>query len=100
MGQLLFPFSYGNRGAAQVFEPKTFLSRLDRELRFDRPTFLIVHLTAAHWPYYVAETPFGVSVRKDPEDRPMYRIGLRTADSMFDQVVATLRRFRPAARFP
>ena len=92
LGQLLFPFSYGNRGAAQVFEPKTYLSRLDRELQFDRPTFLIVHLTAAHWPYYTADTPFGVSVKKDPEDRPMYRIGLRTADSMFDQVVATLRR--------
>jgi hypothetical protein len=92
LGQLLFPYSYGNRGAAQVFEPQTYLSRLNRELQFDRPTFLIVHLTAAHWPYYVAETPFGVSVKKGPEDRPMYRIGLRTADSMFDQVVATLRR--------
>jgi hypothetical protein len=92
LGQLLFPFSYGNRGAAQVFEPKTFLARLDRELVFDGPTFLIVHLTAAHWPYYTAETPFGVSAKKNPHDRPMYRIGLRTADSMFDQVVAMLRR--------
>jgi hypothetical protein len=92
VGQLLFPFSYGNRGAAQVFEPKTYLSRLDRELEFDRPTFLIVHLTAAHWPYYTSETPFGMSVKKNPEDRPMYRIGLRTADSMFDQVVSILRR--------
>ena len=92
LGQMLFPFSYGNRGAAQVFEPKTFLARLDRELEFDDPTFLIVHLTAAHWPYYTAETPFGVSVKKYADDRPMYRIGLRTADSMFDQVVAMLRR--------
>ena len=92
LGQLLFPFSYGNRGAAQVFEPKTYLSRLDRELEFDRPTFLIVHLTAAHWPYYTSETPFGMAVKKYPEDRPMYRIGLRTADSMFDQVVSILQR--------
>lgn len=92
LGQLLFPFSYGNRGAAQVFEPQTYLARLDRELQFDRPTFLIVHLTAAHWPYYVADTPFGVSVKATPEDRPLYRIGLRTADSMFDRVVSILRR--------
>ena len=92
LGQLLFPFSYGNRGAAQVFEPKTYLSRLGRELQFDQPTFLIVHLTAAHWPYYVADTPFGVSVKANPEDRPLYRIGLRTADSMFDRVVSILRR--------
>jgi arylsulfatase A-like enzyme len=92
LGQLLFPFSYGNRGAAQVFEPKTYLARLDRELDFRQPTFLVVHLTAAHWPYYTASTPFGMSVKKNPEDRPMYRIGLRTADSMFDQVVSMLRR--------
>jgi arylsulfatase A-like enzyme len=92
LGQLLFPFSYGNRGAAQVFEPRTYLSRLDRELDFSEPTFLVVHLTAAHWPYYTASTPFGMSVKASPEDRPMYRIGLRTADSMFDQVVSMLRR--------
>lgn len=92
IGQWLFPFSYGNRGAAQVFDPKTYLGRLDRDLKFDRPTFLVVHLTAAHWPYYTAETPFGVSTKHSPEDRPMYRIGLRTADSMFGQVVSMLKR--------
>jgi hypothetical protein len=92
LGQVLFPFSFGNRGAAVMFEPKTYLSRLKRELRFDQPTFLVVHLTAAHWPYYTADTPFGLSTPKSPEDRPMYRIGLRTADAMFDQVVGVLRR--------
>jgi hypothetical protein len=91
LGQILFPFSFGNRGAAVMFEPKTYVGRLKRELKFDQPTFLVVHLTAAHWPYYTAETPFGVSTPKSPEDRPMYRIGLRTADAMFDQVVSVLR---------
>jgi len=92
LGQLLFPFSFGNRGAAVMFEPNTYIARLKRELKFDRPTFLVVHLTAAHWPYYTADTPFGVGTPKSPDDRPMYRIGLRTADSMFDQVVSVLRR--------
>ena len=91
LGQVLFPFSFGNRGAAVMFEPKTYLARLKRELSFDKPTFLVVHLTAAHWPYYTAETPFGVSEQQTPEDRPIYRIGLRTADAMFDQVVSVLR---------
>lgn len=91
LGQVLFPFSFGNRGAAVMFEPKTYLARLKRELSFDKPTFLVVHLTAAHWPYYTAETPFGVSKPQTPEDRPIYRIGLRTADAMFDQVVSVLR---------
>lgn len=92
LGQYLFPFSFGNRGAAVMFEPKTYVARLKRELKFDRPTFLVVHLTAAHWPYYTAETPFGVNKPTSPEDRPIYRIGLRTADSMFDQVVSVLHR--------
>ena len=92
LGQLLFPFSYGNRGAATMFEPATYLGRLDREVRFDRPTFLVIHLTAGHWPYYTAETPFGMSVKKHPDDRPMYRIGLKTVDAMFGQVVSMLRR--------
>lgn len=90
LGQVLFPFSFGNRGAAVMFEPRTYVARLKRELHFDRPTFLVVHLTAAHWPYYTAETPFGITP-KSHEDRPMYRIGLRTADAMFDQVVSVLR---------
>ena len=93
LGQYLFPYSYGNRGAAHVFEPKTYLARLDRELNFDEPTMLVVHLTAAHWPYYVADTPFGVAAQKEhPNDRPMYRVGLRTADSMFERVISILRR--------
>jgi arylsulfatase A-like enzyme len=93
LGQYLFPYSYGNRGAAHVFEPQTYLARLDRELEFRQPTMLVVHLTAAHWPYYVADTPFGVAAQaKDPSDRPMYRVGLRTADSMFERVVSMLRR--------
>lgn len=91
IGQLLFPFSYGNRGAATMFEPKTYLARLDRELDFEKPTFLVVHLTAAHWPYFTAETPFGIT-KQTPDDRPMYRVGLRTADAMFEQVASMLRR--------
>ena len=90
IGQGLFPFSYGNRGAAQVFQPDTYLERLNRELQFDRPTFLIVHLTASHWPYYTAETPLGIA-QKSPTDRPMYRNGLQTADRMFGQLVGMLR---------
>lgn len=91
LGQLLFPFSYGNRGVATMFQPRTYLSRVDREVSFDGPTLFIAHLTASHWPYYTSETPFGVSQQQHADDRPMYRIGLQTADSMFGQMVALLR---------
>ena len=77
VGKWLFPFSYANRGVATMFEPETYVERLDREVSFDKPTLFISHLTAAHWPYYTADTPFGVSKPVSDEDRPMYRIGLQ-----------------------
>ncbi len=92
LGQLLFPFTYGNRGAATMFRPDAYLSRLDREVSFDRPTLLMAHLTASHWPYYVAETPLGVSQKTHEHDRPLYRIGLQIADSMFGEIISMLER--------
>ena len=59
-------------------------------MSFDKPTLFISHLTAAHWPYYTADTPFGVSTPVSDEDRPLYRIGLQTADRMFGELVAML----------
>jgi hypothetical protein len=90
VGKWLFPFSYANRGVATMFEPETFVDRLDREVSFDGPTLFISHLTAAHWPYYTADTPFGVSTPVSEDDRPLYRIGLNTADRMFGELVSML----------
>ena len=93
VGQWLFPYSYGNRGAATLFQPETYLARLDREVSFDHgPTLLITHLTASHWPYFLSDTPIFVTEQKDPNDRPMYRVGVQAADAMFGEVVAMLKR--------
>jgi len=92
LGQLLFPFSYANRGVATMFQPRTYLSRLDRDVSFTGPTLFIAHLTASHWPYYTSGTPFGVKPQVHPDDKTLYRVGLETADSMFGQLVAMLRR--------
>jgi arylsulfatase A-like enzyme len=92
IGKWLFPFSYANRGVATMFQPETYIERLERDLEFDQPTLFIAHLTAPHWPYYVSDTPFGVSVKQHPDDRPLYRIGLRTGDEMFGDLVALLQR--------
>jgi arylsulfatase A-like enzyme len=91
IGKWLFPFSYSNRGVATMFEPGTYVQRLDREVTFDQPTLFISHLTAAHWPYYTADTPFGVSTPVSEHDRPMYRIGLKTADRMFGDILTMLK---------
>jgi len=90
IGKWLFPFSYANRGVATMFEPETYVERLNHEVSFEQPTLLIAHLTAAHWPYYTADTPFGVSEQKSPTDRPLYRVGLQTADRMFGELLQML----------
>lgn len=92
LGRLLFPFSYANRGVASLFQPDVFLSRLDREVSFDGPTLFIAHLTAAHWPYYKSDTTFGAAETTHPDDRPLYRVGLQTADAMFGSLVQMLER--------
>ena len=90
IGKWLFPFSYANRGVATMFDPETYVRRLAHEVSFEQPTLFISHLTAAHWPYYTADTPFGVSTPVSEHDRPMYRIGLKTADRMFGELLTML----------
>jgi len=92
LGQFLFPFTYGNRGAATMFRPESYLSRLDREVSFERPTLLMLHLTASHWPYYVADTPISANQKTHEHDRPLYRVGLQVADSMFGEILSMLER--------
>ena len=92
VGRWLFPFSYANRGVATMFHPETYLELVDWKVSFGEPTLFISHLTAAHWPYYTADTPFGVSTPVSDHDRPLYLIGLRTADRMFGELMQLLER--------
>jgi Sulfatase len=92
IGGHLFPYTHANRAAAVLFKPRSFLQRLDSELEFDRPTFMVAHLCAAHWPYYVAGVPEDADQRTHEDDRPLYDIGLGTADEMFGEIVALLER--------
>lgn len=89
-GSWLFPYSYANRGVATMYKPESYLDRVRREVSFDAPTLFISHLTAAHWPYYTAETPFGVSKPTADNEQPLYRIGLQTADRMFGELLGVL----------
>jgi arylsulfatase A-like enzyme len=67
VGQWLLPNLYGNRAAATLYRPDTFLDWVDRSVDFDRPTFLAVHLTLAHMPYFWSESDqlFGARERSD-----------------------------------
>jgi hypothetical protein len=92
LGGQLFPYTHANRAAAVLFKPRSFIQRMETELRFEQPTLLVTHLCAAHWPYFVAEVPMDADLLKHDDDRPLYEIGLRTADAMLGEVIAMLNR--------
>ena len=74
LGEWLFPFSYANRGVATMFEPRTYVERLDRELTFDRPD--VLHHAPDRRPlafYYTADTPFGIPASDGGDGRPRWR---------------------------
>lgn len=57
IASIMFPQIYGNRAVAHVYRPSTFLSMLRQNVRFERQTFMAVHLTMPHWPYVTADSP-------------------------------------------
>lgn len=81
VGRWLLPNLYGNRGAAQLYRPATFLDWLDRDVDFRRPTLLAVHLTLAHWPYYAA----------DDVEEYKHVSGVIGADRQFGELLRRLR---------
>jgi len=92
LGQWLFPFTHANRAASTLYDPDTYVERLDRELEFDRPTFLALHLTLAHWPYVWADAS-NVDV-STPENwtAAHYWPAVQRVDRQFADVLAMLER--------
>lgn len=92
LGGWLFPFNHANRAAATVYDPDSFVARLARETDFERPTFLALHLTLAHWPYtWGGATEPEV---RDPRNwtAAHYRPAVRRVDRQFGDVLEVLRR--------
>ena len=92
VAQWLFPDTYGNRAAAVTYDPDTFITRVDRELRgSDSPLFLATHLTLPHWPYHWAadeDAVFGRTI-----DQPYtYLAAVIAADRQFGQLLRVLER--------
>jgi arylsulfatase A-like enzyme len=86
LGAVLFPHLHANRGASKLYDPQTFLRRLDRGIDFEKPTFLAVHLTLAHWPFVWRDAPDvrGVIARR--------RASIAEADRQFADVMSLLER--------
>ncbi|MCP5327696.1 MAG: sulfatase-like hydrolase/transferase [Steroidobacteraceae bacterium] len=92
LGRLLFPYSHANRAAATLYDPDTFVERLDRELNFDKPTFLALHLTLAHWPYTWASARRTDLANAEHWVAAHYTPAVRRLDQQFADVLAVLER--------
>lgn len=92
IGGLLFPHMHANRAIAHAYDPDSFISRLDRELDFNRPTFLAAHLTLAHWPYYWADAPTNPSSAHDGTSRRIYESAITRVDKQFGALLAVLKK--------
>jgi arylsulfatase A-like enzyme len=88
VGAWLFPDNYANRAVHVTYRPEQFVARLERELSIDRPTFISIHLTLAHWPYSWA----GVSTPEVVQEyRHAYPRSIMEVDRQFADVLGLLR---------
>lgn len=91
LGAWLTPNSYANRGAAMLYDPDTFIDRVSREAQFDRPTFLAVHLTLAHWPFTWARSPRLHETHGPARLREKYYNAAHRVDRQFGDLLELLR---------
>lgn len=86
----VFPDLYGNRAAYKTYRPDSFVRMFSTEFTQDeRPVFLAVHLTLAHWPYAWADSARDPSLANT---RPNYVDALRAVDAQYAAIMAELRR--------
>lgn len=90
LGSWLFPHAHANRGVAKSYDPDSFVTRIERELRPTRPLFLTVHLTLDHWPYSWAGAPPKVG-DKTARWPPYYLAAAHRVDQQMGDILEVLR---------
>ncbi len=90
LGAWLFPQLHANRAVYNLYEPDTFIRRVDRALPTDGPLFLALHLTLPHWPYTWASS--SLEPVDGPTQRGHYLDTLRRADKQFASLMTVLER--------
>jgi hypothetical protein len=91
LGRLLFPATYGNRAAAHVYRPRTFVDWIDREVQPAGPTLLAVHLTLPHHPFHWAAASERAFSR-DTDSAYRYLNCVIAADGQFGGILHALER--------
>jgi arylsulfatase A-like enzyme len=89
IGRYLFPYNYANHGVANTYDPKNFLSLVQRSLhnRPDKPLFLAVHFTISHWPFYWFNDHQPLGLR----ELQRYEFGVKAADTQLAAFLNTLK---------
>lgn len=89
IGKWLFPNGYANRGTNLVYEPETFVERVEDDIHYTSPMFLAAHMTLPHWPYLWRSEQ--KKVVEDDLVRPsFYKAAVRRADGQFGEILANL----------
>jgi hypothetical protein len=91
LGDLLFPELHGNRAAKVLYHPDTFVRDLDRNLYFESPTFLVVHLALPHWPYTFSTSEPRQRGRSDSTQYPdLHAAAVERVDRQFADLMVML----------
>lgn len=92
LGQRLFPHLHANRGAGAIYDPDAYVRRIARELHTDeRPLFLALHLTLAHWPYLWKDSA-EMESNSDASNYQQYLRAVQRVDAQFAALMALLRK--------
>src|SRR5262249_42960531 len=51
LGQWFSPYGHADRGAYVLYEPESFVERVEDDIHYRSPMFLATHLPLPHWPY-------------------------------------------------
>jgi len=95
VGGWLFPYGYANRAAANIYNPDTFIERIESGVDFDELTMLAVHFTLTHWPYTWAtypgeENPGNGRLTKEQRTRLRYELAVERVDQQFKRLMVLL----------
>lgn len=90
IGAILYPYTHANRAVAHAYDPDAFVAQLNRGLNFDEPTFLVAHLTLAHWPYTWADAPVPPEGADKNATKHLYDSAVARVDRQFSDLMAML----------
>ena len=92
---IFFPQIYGDRGVADLYDPDSFLAILKKELKQrkkNKPIFLGIHLTLAHYPYFWRLQSLKSKNKDRTSNLERYDRAIATLDIQFQNLLSLLKK--------